>query len=70
MLQLNEIEKKYEELLNAKDKPIQENKKIQSHLKWQKAVNDLVLAEGLLKISVDNKIKELLGYSKDTTFLY
>jgi uncharacterized protein (UPF0332 family) len=41
---------------------------VQSHLKWQKAVNDLALAQGLLKISTDEKVKGILGYTKETTF--
>lgn len=68
MLQPKEIEKEYLKLLNARGKPIKENALIQSHLKWQKAINDLSLAEGLLKISTSDKIKDILGYPSDTTF--
>ena len=68
MRQASEIEEEYGKLLNAKDKPIYENSIVQSHLKWQKAVHDLSLAEGLLKISTNKKIKDSLGYPDDTTF--
>lgn len=68
MRQANEIEAEYKKLLNAKPKPIFENSIVQSHLKWQKATHDLSLAEGLLKISTNNKIKDGLGYSDDVTF--
>lgn len=66
MLQLNEVENKYKELLIKS--AIKENNSILSHLKWQKAVNDLSLAEGLLKISTNQEIKDKLGYAKETTF--
>lgn len=59
MLQHNEVEEKYNELLQAEDKPIGEDANVQSHLKWAKATNDLFLAEGLLKISTNAKIKEM-----------
>lgn len=68
MLQARQVEEEYNKLLNAKDKPIREKATVQSHLKWQKAVNDLALAQGLLKISTDEKIKDALGYTKETTF--
>ena len=68
MLQLNQVEDKYQELLKAKDKPITENSNVLSHLKWLKAVNDLSLAEALLKISTDAKVKKILDYSEETTF--
>ncbi len=68
MRQASEIEEEYKKLLSAKDKPIHENSIVQSHLKWQKAVHDLSLAEGLLKISTDKKIKDSLDYPDDTTF--
>lgn len=68
MLQANKAEEKYEKLLKAKDKPIKEDSKVQSHLKWSKAVNDLLLAEGVLKISTDAKIKDMLNYPDDATF--
>jgi len=68
MLQHSEIEKIYKRLVKEKDRPIKENTTVQSHLKWQKAVNDLSLAEGLLKLSTDNKIKDSFGYSSTTTF--
>ena len=68
MLQAKQVEEEYNKLLNAKDKPIREKASVQSHLKWQKAVNDLALSQGLLKISIDEKIKGALGYSKETTF--
>jgi len=66
MLQLNKVEEEYGKLLKVKS--ISENKKILSNLKWQKAINDLSLAEGLLKISTDKKIKEVLNYSEEITF--
>jgi len=68
MLQAKQVEEEYNELMKAKDKPIKENSLVQSHLKWSKALNDLRLAEGLLKISTDPKIKKILGYSDDATF--
>jgi len=72
MLQPNKINEEYEKL--KKEKAISENKKILSNIKWQKAVNDLNLAEGLLKISIDKKLKEFgkvkvrESLSKHTTF--
>lgn len=66
MLQHSEIEEEYEIL--KKVKAISEEKKVLSNIKWQKAVNDLNLAQGLLKISTDKQIKELLNYSEDITF--
>lgn len=66
MLQLNEVEEKYEKLLGMG--AVKEGSNIQSHLKWMKATNDLSLAKGLLKISTDNKLKEILGYPENTTF--
>ncbi len=68
MLQANKVEEKYNNLLKAKDKPVKENSSVQSYLKWLKAVNDLSLAKGLLKISTDPKIKDGLEYPADTTF--
>lgn len=68
MLQPNEIEKEYVLLLNAKDKPIKEQAIVQSHLKWQKSVNDLSLAKCVFKISTSDEIKAALGYPEDTTF--
>lgn len=68
MLQHNKVEEEYKKLLEAKDRPIKENAVVQSHLKWQKAVNDLSLAEGLLKISTSIKIKDILGYPNNATF--
>lgn len=68
MLQANKVEEKYEKLLKIKDKPIKENSIVQSHLKWQKAVNDLLLAEGLLKISTKKEIKDALNYPDNATF--
>ncbi|MBU1854433.1 MAG: hypothetical protein KKF89_01810, partial [Nanoarchaeota archaeon] len=68
MLQAKQIEKEYNELLVKKDKPIKENANVLSHLKWQKAVNDLALAKGLLKISTDSNIKDSLDYPDNTTF--
>lgn len=41
MLQLNKVEEKYRDLLDAGDKPIRENANIQSSFKWLKATNDL-----------------------------
>jgi len=68
MLPARQIEKEYLKLIKAKGKPIKENSNVQSHLKWLKATNDLLLAEGLLKISTDKKIKYSLGYPDNTTF--
>lgn len=68
MLQHNEVEDKYNGLLKAEDNPIREDANVQSHLKWAKATNDLLLAEGLLKISTDAKIKESLHYFDGTSF--
>lgn len=68
MLQAKQVEEEYEKLLKTKDKPIKEDALVQSHLKWSKSLNDLRLAEGLLKISTDQKIKEALGYPDDATF--
>jgi hypothetical protein len=68
MLQYNEVESKYNELLKAKGNPIKENSIVQSHLKWIKAVNDLSLAEGLLKISTNPRIKDALGCPKQSFF--
>lgn len=68
MLQARQVEEKYNNLLNAKDKPIRENSAIQVHLKWQKAVNDLLLAEGLLRISTESKLKKALGFPDEATF--
>jgi uncharacterized protein (UPF0332 family) len=68
MLQAKQVEEEYSKLLNAKDKPIREKATVQSHLKWQKAVNDLALSQGLLKISTDEKLRDVLGYSKEATF--
>lgn len=68
MLQAKQVEEQYNKLLNAKDKPIREKTAVQSHLKWQKAVNDLALAQGLFKISTDDKIKDVLDYPKEITF--
>lgn len=68
MLQAKQVEEEYNKLLQAKDMPIREKTAVQSHLKWQKAVNDLALAQGLLKISIEEKIKDVLGYAKETTF--
>ena len=59
MLQAKQVEEEYNKLLQAKDNPISEKANVQSHLKWQKAVNDLSLAEGLLKLSTNDKIKML-----------
>lgn len=68
MLQAKEVEEKYSKLLKAKDRPIRENAVVQSQFKWAKAVNDLMLAEGLLKLSTDAKSKEMLNYPADVTF--
>jgi uncharacterized protein (UPF0332 family) len=68
MFQAKQVEEEYQKLLKAEDKPIREKTMVQSHLKWQKAVNDLSLSEGLLKISTDEKAKDALGYTKDRTF--
>lgn len=68
MLQAKQVEEEYNKLLQVKDKPIREKTAVQSHLKWQKAVNDLALAQGLLKISTDEKVKDALQYPKEITF--
>ncbi len=68
MLQTEYVKEEYKKLLSAKDKPIRENATVQSHLIWQKAVNDLSLSNGLLKLSNTNSLKDALGYPKDTTF--
>ncbi len=68
MLRPSEIEDEYERLLKADDQPIIEGSSVQCRLKWQKAAHDLSLAEGLLKISTDIKMKVALGYLEDTTF--
>lgn len=68
MLQANEIEEKYKELLEAEDKPIKENSNVQSHFKWKKAVNDLSLAKTLLSISTSEKNKDDLELPKDSSF--
>lgn len=68
MLQASDYEDKYNALLRQKDIPIQENANVQSHFKWDKAVNDLALAKGLLKISTDENVKDSLGYPKNVTF--
>jgi uncharacterized protein (UPF0332 family) len=68
MLQAKKVERQYKELLKEKNKPIKENSNVLSNLKWQKAINDLSLAEGLLKVSTSEKIKDDLGYSKNITF--
>ena len=68
MLQASKVEEKYEKLLKAKGKPIKENSSVQSHIKWLKALNDLALAKGLLKISTDSEIKDKLEYPENTTF--
>jgi uncharacterized protein (UPF0332 family) len=68
MLQAKQVEEEYNKLLNAKDKPIREKASVQSHLKWQRAVNDLSLAQGILKISNDENIKDVMGYQKEKTF--
>lgn len=68
MRQAKDIEKEYSLLIKAKDMSIKENSEVQSHLKWQKAINDLALAKGLLKISTSKKIKDVLDYPENTTF--
>ena len=68
MLQAKQIEEKYNKLLNAKDMPVRENSIIQVHLKRQKAVNDLLLAEGLFRISTEPKLKKALGFPDEATF--
>jgi len=65
---LQKVEEKYEKLLKSTDRPIIENSDVKVMFKWKKAVNDLLLAETLLKISSDDKIKDSLAYSRDTTF--
>jgi len=66
MFQLNEVNNAYSELLSKR--AVTENSLIQSHLKWQKAANDIALSEGLLKISVNPKLKDMLGYPQNMTF--
>ena len=68
MFQADKIEAEYARLLKEKEKPIRENSIVQSHLKWQKAVNDLMLARGLIQISTSDKIKDELSYPKNVTF--
>jgi uncharacterized protein (UPF0332 family) len=68
MFQLKQVEEEYQKLLNAKDKPIKEDANVQSHLKWLKATNDLMLAEGLLSVSTNAEIKDSLDYPSDVTF--
>lgn len=68
MLQPNKVEKEYQNLLKTNKKSIKENSIVQSHIKWQKAINDLSLAEGLLKISNSKKIKDVLNFSKSISF--
>lgn len=66
MLQQNQIEREYEHLLEIN--AINEDVTTPSHLKWQKAVNDLSLAEGLLKISTSKDLKDKLNYPEEKTF--
>jgi len=66
MLQPKQVEEKYKRLLE--EKAVREESNVQSHLKWLKAINDLTLAKGLLKISTDNRLKEDLGYPENITF--
>ena len=61
-----QIEEQYQKLLRVK--AIKEDYNIIVSLKWQKAVNDLSLAQGLFKISTNPKIKSELGYAEDITF--
>ena len=68
MLQAKQVEIKYIELLKSKDTPIREHTHVLSNIKWLKAINDLLLAESLLKISTDKKLKNLLNYPEDVTF--
>lgn len=65
---LQNIKENYQKLLEAEDNPIRENAIVQSHLKWQKAKNDLLLAEGILKLSTTNKLKEQLAFPEKVTF--
>lgn len=67
-MHLDKVEEEYAKLLKAKDKPIREDSIVQVQFKWVKAVNDLSLSEGLLKISTAPKIKDVLGYPEDATF--
>lgn len=67
-MRLDKVEEEYAKLLKARDKPIKENSIVQCQFKWIKAVSDLSLAEGLLKISTTQKIKDVLGYPRDATF--
>ncbi|MEK6937431.1 MAG: HEPN domain-containing protein [Nanoarchaeota archaeon] len=66
MLQAKQIEEQYRELFRVK--AVKENYNVLVHLKWQKAANDLSLAQGLLTLSTNLKIKSDLGYTKETTF--
>jgi len=63
---LQNIEEEYDKLLKVK--AIKIDSRVLSHLKWQKAVNDLLLSKGLLKISTSDKIKDSLDYPEDATF--
>ena len=60
------VEQEYKKLVQVS--AIKENSNVLSHLKWQKAINDLSLSQGLLKLSTENKLKEALGYTSDKTF--
>lgn len=50
MLQAKQIEDKYAELVNKR--AVVENSNIIIHLKFEKAQNDLFLANGLLQVSL------------------
>ncbi len=63
---LQKIEEEYEALMEAK--AIKPDSRVLSHLKWQKATNDLLLSGGLLKISTEDKTKKSLDYPEDATF--
>lgn len=63
---LKQALKEYEELLKVK--AIKENANVQSHLKWQKATNDLLLAKSLLELSTNNEVKNSINIPDNSTF--
>ena len=68
MRQAKQVEQAYRDLLQAKGSPIKEKSVVLVAVKWAKATNDLALAQGLLKLSTTDALKDVLGYTKDTTF--
>jgi len=63
---LRQAEEKYGTLL--REGAIAENTAVQSHLKWQKAVNDLALSKALLRISTEKPLRDSLRFSSETFF--